>query len=234
MPHQPPIPPLVHFIFGLSDDPALREFTFQHYVAVHAAHELLRPAVLWLHHHYVPTGEWWARARPLLVLKPTDAHAEVFGRPLAHAAHRSDVLRLQLLITHGGIYLDMDVVVVRPFGDALLAAGHTFVMGKEGDADAGGFHGLCNAVMLARPNASFAVRWLEAYRDFGSAGDAWSHHSVQLPAELAEQHPGEVHVLPHTAFFWPDWQEDTAPHAGGRVGPWACAATAPADMHPSA
>ena len=83
MPHQPPIPPLVHFIFGLSDDPALREFTFQHYVAVHAAHELLRPAVLWLHHHYVPTGEWWARARPLLVLKPTDAHAEVFGRPLA-------------------------------------------------------------------------------------------------------------------------------------------------------
>ena len=33
------------------------------------------------------------------------------------------------------------------------------------------------------------------------------HHSVQLPAELAARHPAEVHVLPHTAFFWPDWHE---------------------------
>ena len=94
-----------------------------------------------------------------------------------------------MLIAHGGIYLDLDVVVVRPFAP-LLRAGHDFVMGKEGDVDAGGFHGLCNAVMLARPNASFALRWLERYRDFGSGhGDAWSYHSVQLPALLAEQHP---------------------------------------------
>ena len=204
-----PIPAIVHFIFGLSDDPAQRVFTFAHYAAVHAAHELLQPAALWLHYAHLPSGAWWERSRPLLQLHTTHAHGDIFSRPLAHAAHRSDVLRLQLLITHGGIYLDLDVVVVRPFAP-LLRAGHDFVMGKEGDVDAGGFHGLCNAVMLARPNASFALRWLERYRDFGSGhGDAWSYHSVQLPALLAESHPTEVHVLPHTAFFWPDWHEDT-------------------------
>ena len=64
--------------------------------------------------------------------------------------------------------------------------------------------------MLARPNASFALRWLDAYRTFGTLdGDAWSHHSVQLPAQLWRQHPAEIRVLPHTAFFWPDWHEDT-------------------------
>ena len=204
-----PIPAIVHFIFGLSDDPAQRIFTFAHYAAVHAAHHLLQPAALWMHYAHLPSGVWWERSRPLLQLHRTGAHGDIFGRPLAHAAHRSDVLRLQLLITHGGIYLDLDVVVVRPFAP-LLRAGHDFVMGKEGDVGAGGFHGLCNAVMLARPNASFAIRWLERYRDFGSGhGDAWSYHSVQLPAVLAESHPAEVHVLPHTAFFWPDWHEDT-------------------------
>ena len=184
-----PIPAIVHFIFGLSDDPAQRVFTFAHYAAVQAAHNLLQPAALWLHYAHLPSGAWWERSRPLLQLRKTHAHGDIFGRPLAHAAHRSDVLRLQVLIAHGGIYLDLDVVVVRPFAP-LLRAGHDFVMGKEGDVDAGGFHGLCNAVMLARPNASFALRWLERYRDFGSGhGDAWSYHSVQLPALLAEQHP---------------------------------------------
>ena len=128
----PPIPPLVHFVFGLSDDPAQREFRFSHFVAVHAAHEHLRPATLLLHCRHEPHGVWWERARPLLTVRAAPAIDSVFGRPLAHAAHRADVLRLRLLIEHGGVYLDMDVVVVRPFG-ALLRAGHDFVLGKEGD-----------------------------------------------------------------------------------------------------
>ena len=204
-----PIPPYVHFIFGLSDDAAQREFGFSHYVAVHAAHQHLQPATLLLHYRHLPQGEWWERARPLVTLRLAPEISSVFGRPLAHAAHRADVLRLRLLIELGGIYLDMDVVVVRPF-DELLHAGHDFVMGKEGDEGAGGLHGLCNAVMISRPNASFALRWLDAYRTFGTLdGDAWSHHSVQLPAQLWRQHPAEIRVLPHTAFFWPDWHEDT-------------------------
>ena len=36
-------------------------------------------------------------------------------RPLTHAAHRADVLRLQLLIAQGGIYLDLDMIVLAPF-----------------------------------------------------------------------------------------------------------------------
>ena len=203
------VPPYVHFIFGLSDDAAQREFHFSHYVAVHAAHQHLQPATLLLHYRHLPQGEWWERARPLVTLRMAPEITSIFGRPLAHAAHRADVLRLRLLIELGGIYLDMDVVVVRPF-DELLRAGHAFVMGKEGDEGVGGLHGLCNAVMIARPNASFALRWLDAYRSFGTLdGDAWSHHSVQLPAQLWRQHPTEIHVLPHTAFFWPDWHEDT-------------------------
>ena len=102
---------------------------------------------------------------------------------------------LQLLIQHGGLYFDLDVIMLRHLSTAHL--GHkSFAIGREGHVNHGGFHGLCNAVMLARPNASFARRWLEEYRDFGdpSRGDLWSEHSVQRPVQLAAAHPDEVRV----------------------------------------
>ena len=76
-------------------------------------------------------------------------------RPLRTAAHRADVLRLQLLIEHGGVYLDLDFLVLKPLSP-LLHGPKDFVIGREGATSDGGFHGLCNAVLLAKPNASFA------------------------------------------------------------------------------
>jgi hypothetical protein len=66
-------------------------------------------------------------------------------------------------------------------------------------------------VLIARPNASFARRWLEQYASFGSAGagDEWAGLSVHFPVKLAAAHPREAVLLPHTAFFWPDWDESS-------------------------
>ena len=205
---------LVHFIFGLSDEPTERAFTYAHYVAVRAAHLHMQPASLLLHHHHLPTGAWWSEAQKLLELRRVELPRTIFGRPLVAAAHRADVLRLQLLIAHGGLYLDLDVIVLRPMHN-LLRGTRAFVIGREGHAGHGGLHGLCNAVLLAHPNASFARRWLAEYHDFGTSGatstsavDPWSEHSVQRPVALAARHPDEIHVLPYKAFFWPDWDED--------------------------
>ncbi|KAL3929177.1 MAG: hypothetical protein SGPRY_002069, partial [Prymnesium sp.] len=197
--------PLVHFIFGLSDKASQRHFGFAQFLAIRAASIHLRPSPIWFHCHYVPTGVWWEYALPLLVVKHVEMPRSRSSARLSHAAHRADVLRLQLLIAHGGIYLDLDVIVLRPFH---TLTSYEFVMGKEGDAAHGGSHGLCNAVLLARPNASFARRWLAEYKTFGEGtGDRWSEHSVQLPSRLAASFPSEVTVLGYLAFFWPDWHE---------------------------
>ena len=207
---EPTRPMLVHFIFGLSDDEMERRFTFQHYVAVRAAFVHLQPCRLLFHHHHLPTGAHWPDAAALVELHKVELPRTVFNRPLKAGAHRADVLRLRLLIEHGGLYLDLDVVVLRPF-HGLLRGRKSFFIGREGSSRHGGFHGLCNAVLLARPNSSFARRWLEEYRDFGDpqAGDPWSEHSVQRPIRLAAAHPEEVHVLPYAAFFWPDWDDES-------------------------
>ena len=198
-----------HFIFGLADDPDA--FAFVHYLAIRAAHKHHAQCRLLFHYHHEPNGTWWQHARPLVELHRVELATTIFGRSLRTAAHRSDVLRLKLLIEHGGIYLDLDVIVLRPLAGLLSPSRSSapFVIGQEGDDSHGGTHGLCNAVLLARPNASFARRWLREYHSFGRGdGDGWSSHSVQRPAELAAAHPEEVRLLPYDAFFWPDWDAD--------------------------
>ena len=208
-----PAPLLVHFIYGLSDTPSERAFSFAHYSSIRSAFLHLQPAKLLLHHHHEPAtanaAAYWQRAVALAEPRRVALPTSIFGRPLAHAAHRADVLRLQLLIAHGGLYLDLDVVVLRPMAH-LLRGRKSFVIGREGHVAHGGVHGLCNAVLLSRPNASFARRWLDEYRDFGVARkgtDPWSEHSIQRPVSLAKRHPDEVRILPFSAFFWPDWDE---------------------------
>ena len=82
------------------------------------------------------------------------------------------------------------------------------VLGQEGvNAD----WGLANAVILAEPAAPFLLRWLEEFTSFRATGrhDAtWNEHAVKVPSRLANEHPEEVTVLPHTAFFWPLWNDD--------------------------
>jgi hypothetical protein len=139
-----------------------------------------------------PAGYWWEKAKPLLNLVPIDPPSAIFGNPLRHPAHMADVLRLDILMERGGVYLDLDVVCLRPFAPLMR---FDTVLGEEHGV------GLCNAVILARPGARFLMRWREAYRSFD--GREWNMHSVKVPYLLAKQAPDEVHVVDYRKFFWP-------------------------------
>jgi hypothetical protein len=198
------IPKLLHYTFGLGPDFGGKPWSLVHHVCLKSAVERIKPDEVFLYYEYQPTGPWWALSRPLLTPVQIEAPREIFGRPLVHVAHRADVVRLQKLLEHGGIYLDADVLVQRDFDDLL---GNSTVMGQEGkDAE----YGIANAVILAEPAAPFLRRWLEEYRTFRSVGrdEYWSEHSVLLPAKLATQHPDEITVLSHKAFFWPSWTDE--------------------------
>lgn len=121
----------------------------------------------------------------------------IYGRSVWDLAHVSDVIRLRAVTTHGGVYMDSDVLPLRnllahfscvPFALCVQAAGQT-----------------ANAVMVARRHAPFAYRWMDAYHSFNNA--EWDGHSVNLPFALALRHPDEVMWLPNSAFFVPSWNE---------------------------
>ena len=113
-----------------------------------------------------------------------EAPREIFGRPLKSVAHRADVVRLQKLLEHGGIYLDAGVLVQRSFDDLL---DHSTVLAQEGvDAE----WGLTNAVILAEPQAPFLRRWLQEYRSFRGTGQldsSWNEHSGSIISEASAE-----------------------------------------------
>ncbi|KAK3950497.1 hypothetical protein QBC32DRAFT_346354 [Pseudoneurospora amorphoporcata] len=229
-----PIPNMVHFIYGLSNphsDHSAGHFDFLAYLAVRAALVSLQPTVVNLHYTYLssppspdadadPLSNPWIRRLAQRWPKkfklvhhppPPETGEDSRGNKKSETqyAHMSDTLRLQILLEEGGVYLDIDVFAFRSFSPLLsrpAADSRDTILGYEG----GNRWGLCNAVIAARPNATFVRQWLEAYEDVDLEKEAWNYRSVLLPKKLAERKEEgnrgqDVCALPPDAFFWPTW-----------------------------
>jgi hypothetical protein len=196
------IPKILHFCFGLSAKGG--DWGLVHYACVKSAVERIKPEKAFLYFEYRPRGPFWDLTTKIVECKKIIAPRKIFGNPLNHYAHRADVLRLRKLIETGGIYLDCDVFVHRDFDDLLA---NSVVLGQEGDIAS---VGLCNAVILAEPNAPFLTRWYSQYKTFRSGGydSFWNEHSVKLPRQLAAAHPEELTIVGPRAFFWPHWDDE--------------------------
>jgi hypothetical protein len=190
------IPNTVHFVFGLDEKFGGKPFSFIHFLAVFSAWKVNRPDRILFHYHYEPDTAWWREAKKYVQLHQVEIPDQIFGNPITHFAHKADVIRLQQLQEHGGIYLDLDVICLNPFTPVL---DHEMVMGSQAGT------GLCNAVILAGANSEFLKMWYNSYRNFNK--DLWSQHSVTLPFELSRDHPGLVHVEGPYSFFYPVFNE---------------------------
>ena len=197
------IPKTLHYVFGMAPDAGGKPWSLVHYACIKSAIERIRPKDVYFYYEYEPKGPWWELTRRLVNLEKILAPREIFGNPVIHPAHRADVVRLEKLISRGGIYLDADVLVHRSFTDLL---GNTTVLGKQ--VLDGTEFGICNAVILSEPHAPFLERWFFEYRSFRSVGRDryWDEHSVQVPLRLFREFPDEVTALPHFAFFWPTFR----------------------------
>ncbi|KAK4056133.1 hypothetical protein OIO90_002864 [Microbotryomycetes sp. JL221] len=208
------VPPFVHYVFGLSPDFGGKPFSFIHFVCVMSALRKLKPETIYVHHVYEPTGFYWDEIQreiansgttKLELVKQRDV-THIFGNKVEHYAHKADVLRLEALRDYGGIYLDIDVLVVKDLGPLYR---HATVMGMESQPNTDPQlppSGLCNAVILSRPYSPFISRWMETYRTFSK--EKWAKHSVTTPWDLARAYPSEITVLNKFAFFWPIWHDD--------------------------
>eukprot|EP00871_Galdieria_phlegrea_P002690 jgi/Galph1/3421/GphlegSOOS_G2084.1 len=192
------VPNRVHFIFGLREDFDGKPYSLIQFLSVLSAKLRLKPKEIILHYAFEPSGIWWNETKKLVTLRKVKVPTHVCGRPMYSAAHRADYLRLDILQQFGGIYLDMDTIVLQPFH---FLRRYNFSIGEEGKD---GSVGLGNAVLIANKNAKFLQRWRVEYcRSFDASH--WNHHSVKLPYRLYTRFPLEAMVLPHDAFYIPLW-----------------------------
>lgn len=209
------IPNIVHFIFGMSEDFGGRPFGIVHYLAIKSAKMIHKPDAIYIHHVFEPTNYWWNQTKLLGEIKNNNEKKieikflkvekinEIFGNRVNSFAHKADILRLKIMKDIGGIYLDTDVISLRPLANEWLQEGPDFIMGQEGE---GAFHGLCNAVMIGAPNSTFVQKWWNEYRNFSD--NVWQEFSVELPRKLWLLNPEDIRVLGHTRFFWPLWSDN--------------------------
>lgn len=215
------IPKILHFVFGMASDFGGKPFSLCHYLSIRSAMALNKPDKTLFHYQFEPGGEWWEKIKPDLILNKVVAPESFMEQPLYHVAHKADVIRLQALKEHGGIYLDLDTISVKPLNDLL---NHSFVIGQElkpgyqpknwrqrlklklglKKVEAGAT-GLCNAVLLSEQNSEFVNRWLAEYKTFRSKGrdKYWNEHSVLVPERLAASHPDKLTQAGPYAFHYP-------------------------------
>ena len=171
---------------------------------MHPASEIL------FHCHHLPYGPYWdlIRDMPGLRLVPVDPDPFVasYRYPAAvlnqyRYAHHADVIRLDALIRHGGIYADIDTLFLQAMPSSLLQ--HPFVIGREDDVvceRTGELRpSLCNALLVSEPSATFAATWRR--RLYDAFDGTWSNHSGFLAYALSQELPDAVHVEPPRTFY---------------------------------
>ena len=183
-----PIPANVHFIVGTQhghgDDPTILSasppFLLQHYLAIKSAHDILSSPVIFCHiASEPPTSEWWTRARALCShVLPARSITRIFGRPVLHAQHKSDILRLESLLMYGGLAVDLDVVVMKDWFAAEYRAQYLNVDMLLGYAQSEGKTWADNVdvgVIAARQGSWFLKEWYNAYRMFDARPQLVQH-----------------------------------------------------------
>ena len=173
------IPNKLHFVFGLSEDFGGKPWSLCHYLSVKSAIEVNKPEKAYFYYKHKPSGKWWDLIEDQLDLVQIEPPTEIFGRPLLHVAHQTGVIRLQVLLEEGGIYMDVDTISTKPFTDLLQ---HSCVLGVQGYPN-GTVEGLCDGVILAEKNSEFLQHWLLSYQSHRSKGrdQYWDEHAVRIP-----------------------------------------------------
>lgn len=175
------VPNIVHYIlFGKS---SLDFVTFLSILSVIKVHH---PDSIKIHtDSKTIAGHYWTvlmsypKKNTTLEIVQLSQPTHVFGQPLSSVYHASDVARIQILMKYGGIYLDNDMLVLRPLDKFLkyeMAVGWPF----------GEYIG--TQILIAQKEARFLKLWLESYRKYHPR--EWYYNAGQLPTQqILEKQP---------------------------------------------
>lgn len=204
------IPNNIHFIFF-----GFTEFAMIHYLAVKTALEVHKPDHVFIHYTNAPQGNpLWDDIANRVTLRYVEPPQQFNGVPLNSYQYKADITRLEILIKEGGIYLDIDVLSLQPFGDLLSKS---CVLGIEAaeDLDSTDLYqakSITNAVMMCEPNHPFMIDWLKRTGD-NLVNKTWAYHAVCLPLEMLKSGQYDnIHVEPCRSFMPFDFRNDWVFH----------------------
>jgi hypothetical protein len=196
------IPKIIHFIWFKGG----RAFNLIHYLAVKAALHHCQDYQINIHCDAEPEDNFYfedLKQRENVSIQYFNEITELNGHYIQHFQHRCDYIRLNVLYEYGGIYLDIDNIILRPLDDFL---NRRLVMGYERE-----FHTtfITNSVIMVEKNNPMIEEWIDIYKSsWGKDFIAyWNGHSIRIPYQLSHKYGYMMDIQDHTTFFpflWDD------------------------------
>ncbi|KAJ8109852.1 hypothetical protein OPT61_g7155 [Boeremia exigua] len=223
-----PIPSVVHYVYIKRDADSVITFPFASFLTLYASVMYIKPTQIYIHTDYNENeieiastkGDRWTRAVINTfpdILRWNHISVPNFAGPnenqrINAIQHKSDFIRWDTIARIGGVYLDWDVVPLKPL-TPLQNAGFAFVAGRQygGEHEDGSVNGtINNGAFLTKPNSTMA-RIIVREQHSGFNG-AWASnlHSMTTIAEHLVTIPNEVLILDRNSFAPTHWFPDSA------------------------
>ncbi|XP_013774993.1 uncharacterized protein LOC106459864 [Limulus polyphemus] len=179
------VPNVVHFV-KLEN----HELEFVDMISIKAAFLHQHPEKILIHCDcQTLSGKYWEMVKDLpgLEIKFIQKPIYIFGQKLSSVYHASDIARLRILMSEGGIFLDSDAYVVKsldPFRKFEMAIGWP----PE--------QNLGTQVIIAHKNARFLKLWYHSYKYYKP--ERWYYNAGELPTQMIlMRQPDLVHRVPY-------------------------------------
>ena len=162
-----PIPKLVHLIYFKGID-----FAKYHYACVLSIVKHMPDYKIIIYNDVEPIhNAYWDKIKKYVTIEKTEPPSHFDDFPLKYIQYKADVIRLEKLYEHGGIYLDLDLLVIKNF-EHIINSGSDFYLSEE-NSKSGDL--LINCFLASKPKNKFILKWLETFKS-GLRMNNWAYH----------------------------------------------------------
>ena len=152
--------------------------------------------VVYIHVDHDIKGIYWEAIKDnprLTILRRHSHNRYVYGKYIRDVKHWSDVIRLDVLIKYGGLYLDVDAMMVKPLTEVIRSYDAVISLDFPGRPPWPDY--INNGVMLGKPNAEFFRRLLQTFKWLNEEIYHWN--GLYQPYKILERHPRTALIEPH-------------------------------------
>ncbi|XP_060069898.1 uncharacterized protein LOC132549930 [Ylistrum balloti] len=185
------IPKIIHLVWFNR-----KTMDFMMYLSLRSALTFLKPDKVYIHGDKLLEGEYMEKFKrdPRIIMVNREVPRYVFGKDVLYTQHKSDIIRADVLLKYGGIYMDWDVLWLRPIDD-LIQTGYDAIVNFD-HMPWPDFPDAFNlGVLMAKPGSEFIKNWQAALVDYRS----WDffYNAILLPYKIYERYPHSVHIEKH-------------------------------------
>ncbi len=162
------IPKIVHLIYFKE-----RELELYNYVCILSMIQHMKDYSFVMYNDIEPTENiYWQKLKnnSKIDFKKHNRPKEFDGFDINYVQYAADITRLELLYEYGGIYMDLDMLILKNF-DNLIKNKDFYISYESGKDDSV----LINSILISKPKNEFIKIWLDSFKT-GLRMNKWAYH----------------------------------------------------------